>query len=169
MKKAAPKTNAMRYLEKNKIPHREILYESDGFMDGVSIAEKLGQPLEKTFKTLVTVGRSKTYYVFVAPVAKELDLKKAAAAAGEKSVEMIHVKDITAITGYVRGGCSPLGMKKQFKTVVHESALEHDTILFSGGRLGAQIEMDPKYLTQLIGADFKNIIVDTEARMERAQ
>lgn len=82
---------------------------------------------------------------------------------------MIHVKDITAITGYVRGGCSPLGMKKQFKTVVHESALEHDTILFSGGRLGAQIEMDPKYLTQLIGADFKNIIVDTEARMERAQ
>ena len=107
--------------------------------------------------------------MFVVPVAKELDLKKAAAAAGEKSVEMIHVKDITAITGYVRGGCSPLGMKKQFKTVVHESALEHDTILFSGGRLGAQIEMDPKYLTQLIGADFKNIIVDTEARMERAQ
>lgn len=136
---------------------------------GYPIAEKLGQPLEKTFKTLVTVGRSKTYYVFVVPVAKELDLKKAAAAAGEKSVEMIHVKDITAITGYVRGGCSPLGMKKQFKTVVHESALEHDTILFSGGRLGAQIEMDPKYLTQLIGADFKNIIVDTEARMERAQ
>ena len=168
LKKAAPKTNAMRYLEKNKIPHKEILYESGGFMDGVSIAEKLGQPLDKTFKTLVTAGKSKENYVFLVPVAKELDLKKAAAAVGEKSVEMIYVKDITKITGYVRGGCSPLGMKKQFKTVVHESALKHTTILFSGGRLGAQIEMDPKYLTQLIGADFQNIIVETEAQQEIA-
>lgn len=159
MKKAAPKTNAMRFLEKNKIPHREVLYESQGFMDGVSIAEKLGEPLGKTFKTLVTEGRSKNYYVFVVPVAEELDLKKAAAAVGEKSVAMIPVKDLTKITGYVRGGCSPLGMKKQFKTVIHQSALEQETILFSGGRLGAQIELAPDYLRELIGAEFLDITV----------
>lgn len=157
--KKAPKTNAMRYLEKNKIPHQELLYESNGFMDGISISQKLGQPVEKVFKTLVTVGKSKKHYVFLVPVAEELDLKKAAAAVVEKSVEMIHVKDITPLTGYVRGGCSPLGMKKQFKTVVHESALNHETIFFSGGRLGAQIELAPHYLQELIAAEFCDIIV----------
>lgn len=157
--KKAPKTNAMRYLEKNGIPHREILYDSDGFMDGVSIAAKLGEPPERTFKTLVTLGRSGNHFVFVIPVAEELDLKKAAAAVGEKSVEMIPVKEITPVTGYVRGGCSPLGMKKQFRTVLHQSALKHETILFSGGRLGAQIEMDPRYLPKLIDAAFADIIV----------
>ncbi len=157
--KKAPKTNAMRYLEKHKIPHNELLYESDGFMDGVSISQKLGQPPEKVFKTLVTVGKSKTHYVFLVPVAEELDLKKAAASVGEKSVEMIAVKEITPLTGYVRGGCSPLGMKKQFKTVVHSSALSYETICFSGGRLGAQIELAPHYLAELIQAEFCDIII----------
>lgn len=157
--KKAPKTNAMRYLEKHKIPHTELLYDSDGFMDGVSISQKLGQPPEKVFKTLVTVGKSKTHYVFLVPVAEELDLKKAAAAVGEKSIEMIAVKELTPLTGYVRGGCSPLGMKKQFKTVVHTSARDHETIYFSGGRLGAQIELAPQYLTELIQAEFCDIIV----------
>ncbi|MBQ4145225.1 MAG: Cys-tRNA(Pro) deacylase [Clostridia bacterium] len=153
------KTNAMRYLEKNNIEHNVITYESDGFMDGVSIAEKLNQPLEKTFKTLVTVGKSKTHYVFVVPVAEELNLKKAASIVGEKSIEMISVKDINAITGYIRGGCSPLGMKKQFRTIVHISALNQNKILFSAGRLGAQIEMAPSLLKELINAEFEDIII----------
>lgn len=151
------KTNAMRILDKNKIDYKEHLYDCKEFMDGVSIAEKLGQPLEKTFKTLVTVGKSKKYYVFVIPVAEELSLKKAASSVGEKSVEMIHVKDITAITGYVRGGCSPIGMKKQFETIICESAKDFETIMFSGGRLGAQIEMNPISLAELINAKFADI------------
>ena len=137
MMKKAPKTNAMRILDTHRIDYREILYDSDGFMDGVSIAEKLGQPVDKTFKTLVTVGKSKNHYVF-----------------------MIPVKDITAVTGYIRGGCSPLGMKKQFRTVVDQSALDHETILFSGGRRGAQIEMDPRRLPELIDAAFCDVIMD---------
>ena len=152
------KTNAMRILEKNKLEYKEHLYECKEFMDGVSIAEKLGQAPEKTFKTLVTVGKSKKYFVFVIPVREELSLKKAAATVGEKSVEMIYVKDITAITGYVRGGCSPIGMKKQFQTVIHESAKELETIMFSGGRLGAQIEMNPVSLAELVDAKFADII-----------
>lgn len=151
------KTNAMRILDRNKIEYKEHLYECKEFMDGVTIAEKLGQPCEKTFKTLVTVGKSKKYYVFVIPVAEELSLKKAASSVGEKSVEMIYVKDITAITGYVRGGCSPIGMKKQFETVIHESAKDFQTIFFSGGRLGAQIEMNPYDLSELINAKFADI------------
>ena len=160
MMKKAPKTNAMRILDTHRIDYREILYDSDGFMDGVSIAEKLGQPVDKTFKTLVTVGKSKNHYVFMIPVNAALDLKSAAAAVGEKSVEMIPVKDITAVTGYIRGGCSPLGMKKQFRTVVDQSALDKETILFSGGRRGAQIEMDPRRLPELIDAAFCDIIMD---------
>ncbi len=152
------KTNAMRILEKNKIEYKEHLYECKEFMDGVSIAQKLGQAPEKTFKTLVTVGKSKKYFVFVLPVAEELSLKKAATSVGEKSVEMIYVKDITAITGYVRGGCSPIGMKKQFETVIHESAKDFENIMFSGGRLGAQIEMSPVRLAELIDAKFADII-----------
>ena len=155
--KKETKTNAMRILDRNKLQYKELTYECDGFLDGVSIAEKLNQPLQKTFKTLVTLGKSKKYYVFVVPVAEELDLKSAAASVGEKSVEMIPVKDITAVTGYVRGGCSPIGMKKQFTTVIDSSAEDFDTIMFSGGRLGAQIEMNPKDLSGLIGAIFANI------------
>ncbi len=153
------KTNAMRYLDKNKIPYREITYDCDGFLDGITIAEKIGQSIKQTFKTLVTVGKSKNYYVFVLPVAEELNLKKAASVVSEKSIEMIYVMDITKITGYVRGGCSPIGMKKQFKTIIHKSALEYNSIFFSGGRLGAQIEMNPKYFPELIGAEFHDIIL----------
>lgn len=151
------KTNAMRILDRNKLDYTEHAYKCDGFVDGVTISEKLGQPLEKVFKTLVTVGKSKRYFVFVIPVAEELNLKKAAASVGEKSVEMIHVKDITAITGYVRGGCSPIGMKKQFKTVIDITAKPQNTIIFSGGRLGAQIEMNPLDLASLTGAEFDDI------------
>lgn len=151
------KTNAMRILDRNKLKYTEHMYECDGFTDGITISDRLGQPYEKVFKTLVTVGKSKKYYVFVVPVAEELNLKKAAAAVGEKSVEMIYVKDITAITGYVRGGCSPIGMKKQFDTVIDITAKEQDTIIFSGGRLGTQIEMNPIELAELINAEFADI------------
>jgi len=116
------KTNAMRILDKNKIPYEILNYECGEFIDGLHTAEATGAPVEQSFKTLVMQGKSRQYYVFVIPIADEVDLKAAARAVGEKSVEMIHVKDITAITGYVRGGCSPLGMKKQFPTIVHESA-----------------------------------------------
>lgn len=151
------KTNAMRILDRNKLKYTEHMYECDGFTDGVTISDRLGQPYEKVFKTLVTVSKSKKYYVFVVPVAEELNLKKAAAAVGEKSVEMIYVKDITAITGYVRGGCSPIGMKKQFDTVIDITAKEQDAIIFSGGRLGTQIEMNPIELAELINAEFADI------------
>ena len=151
------KTNAMRILDRNMLKYTEHMYECDGFTDGVTISDRLGQPYEKVFKTLVTVSKSKKYYVFVVPVAEELNLKKAAAAVGEKSVEMIYVKDITAITGYVRGGCSPIGMKKQFDTVIDITAKEQDTIIFSGGRLGTQIEMNSIELAELINAEFADI------------
>lgn len=157
MKKEA-KTNAMRILDRNKISYKEHLYESDGFADGVTIANKLNQPTERVFKTLVAVGKSRNYYVFVVPVAEEINLKAAEAAVGEKSVEMIHVKDINSVTGYIRGGCSPIGMKKQFKTVINDSAQNFDNIIFSGGRRGAQIEMNSNELADLIGADFAHII-----------
>lgn len=152
------KTNAMRILDKNKIKYEMYQYESDGFLDGVSVANKLSLPLEATFKTLVAQGKSLEYYVFVIPVAEEVELKKAAKAVGEKSVELIPVKELTKITGYVRGGCSPLGMKKQFKTVIHQSALELEQIIFSGGRLGAQIRMQPKELLDLIRGTTADII-----------
>lgn len=153
------KTNAMRFLDKNKVSYEMHLYESDGFMDGVSVAKKLSQPLEKTFKTLVAQGKTKNYYVFVLPVAEEVDMKKAAKAVGEKSVELLPVKELTVVTGYVRGGCSPIGMKKQFPTVIHESAKGQDTIMVSGGRLGSQIELNPAELAQVIRAEFADIIM----------
>lgn len=147
------KTNAMRILEKANIPFRAHTYEhSDGAIDGVSVAQKLGQDEKQVFKTLVTQGAGKNYFVFVIPVAKELALKAAAKAVGEKSVEMIPVKSINQVTGYIRGGCSPIGMKKQFTTVLDSSALECDTIIFSGGKIGFQIEMAPQDLLSLIGA-----------------
>ena len=150
------KTNAMRIVEKSGLDIEIINYESDGFLDGVSIANKLGQPTEQTFKTLVTKGKS-DYFVCVVPVAEELDLKKAAKAFGEKAIEMIHVNDILKITGYVRGGCSPIGMKKQFRTVIDSSAESFDKIMFSGGRLGSQIKMSPNDMASLIGATFAEI------------
>ena len=150
--KGAAKTNAMRILDRNKIPYKEHLYESDGFMDGVSIAEKLKQPIDRVYKTLVAVGKSKKYYVFVIPVAEELELKAAAAAVGEKSVEMIHVKEINAVTGYIRGGCSPIGMKKPFPTYLHQSAEELERMVFSAGQRGMQIVATPADLIKAAGA-----------------
>lgn len=153
------KTNAMRILDKNKIPYEIIQYECDEFIDGLHSAEKTGAPIEQSFKTLVMQGKSRQYYVFVLPIAEEVDLKAAARTVGEKSVEMIHVKDITAITGYVRGGCTPLGMKKQFPTVLHESARNFDRIYVSGGRIGTTIIVNPNDLLSVVRGQYADIIV----------
>lgn len=153
------KTNAMRILDKNKIPYEIIQYECDEFIDGLHSAEKTGAPIEQSFKTLVMQGKSRQYYVFVLPIAEEVDLKAAARTVGEKSVEMIHVKDITAITGYVRGGCTPLGMKKQFPTVLHESARDFDRIYVSGGRIGTTIIVNPDDLLSVVRGQYADIIV----------
>ncbi|EKQ54416.1 MULTISPECIES: Cys-tRNA(Pro) deacylase [unclassified Clostridium] len=153
------KTNAMRMLDSNQITYSTHSYENkDGKIDGVAVANKIEKDVDQVFKTLVTQGHSKEFYVFVIPVAEELDMKKASKIAGEKNIEMIHVKDINKITGYIRGGCSPLGMKKVFKTFVQEDALLFDTIVFSGGKIGAQIEMDPNDLPKVIECAFVDII-----------
>ena len=153
------KTNAVRILDRNKINYTLITYECDEFIDGLHTAEKTGAPVEQSFKTLVMQGKSKKYYVFVIPIAEEVDLKIAAKTVGEKSVEMIHVKDLTAITGYVRGGCSPLGMKKQFPTVIHSSAENYSEIYVSGGRIGTTIRLDPKDLAKVTNATFAPVTV----------
>ena len=152
------KTNAMRILEKNNIEFEINTYECDEFIDGISVAAHNGQDPEQSYKTLVTEGKSREYYVFVIPVAEELDLKKAAKAVGEKSVEMIHVKDINKITGYIRGGCTPLGMKKQYVTVVDKSAESWDKIIISGGRIGSQIILAPDDLVKVVRGKFDDII-----------
>ena len=151
------KTNAMRILEKNKIPYETIQYECEEFIDGLHTAEKTGAPVEQSFKTLVVQGKSKEYYVLVIPIAEEIDLKKAARVLNEKSIEMIHVKDITKVTGYVRGGCSPLGMKKQYPTVIHRSALEYNEIYVSGGRIGTTLKLKPEDLAKTVKAGFEDI------------
>jgi Cys-tRNA(Pro)/Cys-tRNA(Cys) deacylase len=153
------KTNAMRILDKHKISYEIIQYQCDEFIDGLHTAEKTGAPVEQSFKTLVMQGKSRQYYVFVVPIADEVDLKAAARAVSEKSVEMIHVKDITAITGYVRGGCSPLGMKKQFPTILHTSAKNYDRIYISGGRIGTTIVLSPEDLVKVTGASYADITV----------
>ncbi|MBR3552224.1 MAG: Cys-tRNA(Pro) deacylase [Clostridia bacterium] len=152
-----PKTNAMRMLETAGVPHRVNRYDCDEFIDGVHIADQLGQPHERSFKTLVTSAKSGAHYVFVLPIAEELDLKKAAKAVGEKNVELLHVKDIRAVTGYIRGGCTPVGMKKQFPTVLDETALQFDEIIISGGMLGTQIFLDPRDLAALLHATVTDI------------
>ena len=152
------KTNVMRLLGQKKIPYKEYTYECDAALSGVEVAKSLGQDEKKVFKTLVTVGKSKKNYVFVIPVAEELDLKKAAKAVGEKSLEMIHVKDINQITGYIRGGCTAIGMKKQYKTVIDGSAQELSTMIVSGGRIGSQIELTPENLAKAANAVFAEII-----------
>jgi Cys-tRNA(Pro)/Cys-tRNA(Cys) deacylase len=151
------KTNAMRILEQKKIPFRVNLYECDEFIDGIHVADQLGQEYESSFKTLVAVGKSGGHYVFVLPIAEELDLKKAAKSVGEKSVELIQVKEIFGLTGYIRGGCTPIGMKKQFPTVIDETALLFDEIIISGGRLGAQIMIAPEELERAIFCKFEDI------------
>ncbi len=152
------KTNAMRILESMKIPFLHYTYECDEFIDGIQIADKLGLPHEKVYKTLVTVGNSRNYFVFVIPIAKELDLKAAARSVGEKSVEMVHVKDINAITGYIRGGCTAVGMKKQYVTRIDSSAEGMEKIIVSGGRIGSQLELAPKDLARACGAEFADVV-----------
>ena len=160
MSKKELKTNAMRILDRQKIKYEVLQYECDEFIDGLHTAEKTGAPVEQSFKTLVAQGKSKQYYVLVLPIAEEVDLKKAAKAVGEKSIEMIHVKDITAVSGYVRGGCSPIGMKKFFTTTIHETAPLYDTIFFSGGRIGFQIELPFADLEKVIRVQHADIIKD---------
>ena len=157
MAKKENKTNAMRILESMKIPFTHYTYECDEFVDGLQIADKLSLPYEKVYKTLVTVGASKNYFVFVIPIAEELDLKKAAKSVGEKNVEMIHVKDINQITGYIRGGCTAVGMKKQYVTRVDASAEAQPAIIVSGGRIGLQIELKPDDLCKAARAEYAEL------------
>lgn len=157
-KKKEIKTNAMRILDKHNISYETIQYECDEFIDGLHTAEKTGAGVEQSFKTLVLQGKSRQYYVFVLPVAEEIDLKQAARLVEEKSVEMIHVKDITDITGYVRGGCSPLGMKKNYPVILQENACNYDKIYISGGRIGTTLCLSPKDLIQVTGAKTGNFL-----------
>ena len=158
MKAKLEKTNAMRKLDAMKIKYNEHTYTDTDAISGVEVAAVLGQEPDKVFKTLVTQGKSKNYYVFMVPVAEELDLKKAAKAVGEKSIEMIKSKDLLPLTGYVHGGCSPIGMKKFFTTTIHETASLYDTIFFSGGRIGFQIELPFTDLEKVIRVECADII-----------
>ena len=156
------KTNVMRVLDQKKIPYTPHAYpHGDGEApDGVTVARSLGQDPERVFKTLVTRGASGGYYVFDIPVADTLDLKKAAKAVGEKSIELLHVAEINAVTGYIRGGCSPVGMKKQYPTVFHRTALDYETVYISAGKIGAQVELAPRALLDLLGAVTADIITE---------
>lgn len=142
------KTNVMRILDQAKIPYTAHTYTDDGNLGAVGVANILGQDPQRVFKTLVTRGKSNAFYVFVVPSFAELNLKKAAAAAGEKSVEMIKSKELLPTTGYIHGGCSPIGMKKKFKTFIHSSAAEFPTICVSAGKVGHQVELDPLKLME---------------------
>ena len=152
------KTNAVRIVEAEGIPYEMYTYEApEGFLDGVSVAESLGQDLNKVFKTLVTVGSSREHYVCVIPVARELDLKKAAKHFGEKKLEMLPSKQLTAVTGYIKGGCSPVGMKKPLPTVIDASAENIDEIIVSGGKVGLQMELPVEALCRVTGAELADV------------
>ncbi len=153
------KTNAMRILEKEKIFFTQYTYECEEFIDGIQIADMLSQPHEIVYKTLVTEGNSRNYFVFVIPIEAELDLKKAAKSVGEKAVSMIPVKDINKVTGYIRGGCTAIGMKKQYVTRVDSSAEELPAIIVSGGRLGSQIQLRPEDLLKVSRGEYADIIM----------
>ena len=153
------KTNVMRVLEQNKIPYNSYTYADTDAISGVEVATVLNQDPNQVFKTLVTVGNSKTYYVFMIPVHRELDLKKAASSVGEKSVSMIHVKDINKITGYIRGGCSPVGMKKKYPTYFDETCELYDTIAVSAGERGHQMVLPPLALAGLVEATLADLTV----------
>ncbi len=151
------KTNAMRILDREKVAYKVNLYECEEFVDGVSIADMLGQSYEQSYKTLVLRGRSNAYYVCVIQIHREIDLKAAARAFGEKAVEMIHVKELLPLTGYIRGGCTSIGMKKQFKTIIDITAEAQDEIIISGGRIGAQILLSPAALARVTRAEFADV------------
>ncbi|MCI7180876.1 MAG: Cys-tRNA(Pro) deacylase [Schaedlerella sp.] len=158
MGKKELKTNAMRMLEKLKIPYEYMTYECDEFISGIDTADMNGLPHEIVYKTLVTTGKSGEHYVFVLPIEAELDLKSAAKAVGEKSVEMLPFKEITKVTGYVRGGCTAIGMKKKFPTVIDSSASKLDAIYVSGGKIGMQLKLKPDDLKKAAGAEYADVI-----------
>ncbi len=155
--KATDKTNVMRLLEQKKVAYRHYTYESEGAITGLEVAEKLGQDPAQVFKTLVTTGRSGAHYVFVIPVGAGLDLKKAAKAVGEKSLEMLKQKELLPLTGYIHGGCSPIGMKKPFRTTIDSTAEQFDSIIFSGGRIGLQVQVSLPDLARLVRFQLANI------------
>lgn len=160
---AAPstiKTNVMRLLEQKKVPYQHFTYESEGSISGLEVAELLGQDPAQVFKTLVTTGRSGAHYVFVIPVGAGLELKKAAKAVGEKSLEMLKQKDLLPLTGYVHGGCSPIGMKKPFRTTIDATAANFDSIIFSGGRIGLQVQVSLPDLARLVRFQLADVTTD---------
>jgi len=153
------KTNAERILDQHKLDYTSIAYDiTDDLIDGISVADKIGKSHDVVFKTLVTKGHGRDLYVFVIPVAGELDMKKAARACGEKKIEMIPVRDIQKHTGYIRGGCSPIGMKKNYHTYIHESIKGQEEIVVSAGKKGAQISLSPASLVQVTSAEFVDIV-----------
>lgn len=157
MKKNNEKTNVMRILEQNKVQYESHYYINTNAISGMDVANVLNQDANQVFKTLVTVGSSKNYYVFLVPVNKELNLKKAAKAVNEKHIEMIKSKDLLNLTGYIHGGCSPIGMKKQFKTTIDISATKFNTIIFSGGKIGYQVEISLNELKKIITFELNDI------------
>lgn len=157
---ANTKTNAMRLLEQKKIAYQHYTYESEGAIPGLEVAALLGQNPEQVFKTLVTTGRSGAHYVFVIPVGAGLELRKAAKAVGEKSLEMLKQKELLPLTGYVHGGCSPIGMKKAFRTTIDASAARFDSIIFSGGRIGLQIQVSLADLAKLVRFELADITTE---------
>ena len=154
------KTNVMRVLDGKKINYKSHMYEPDATMSGEEIAAILGENADKVFKTLVTQGKSNQYYVFVIPVKRELDLKKAAKAVSEKSISMIPQKELLPLTGYVHGGCSPIGMKKSFPTTIHETAQEYEEIFFSAGKVGYQVEVAVKDLEKVVRVSYADVCTD---------
>lgn len=159
MAKSEEKTNVMRVLDSKKVKYNKCTYENGETLTGLEIATRLGENPDKVFKTLVTYGsRTKQHYVFVIPVGEELDLKKAAKAVNEKSIEMIKQKELLPLTGYIHGGCSPIGMKKLFRTTVHKTAEQFDTIFFSGGKIGFQVEVAPKDLEKVISVEYADLV-----------
>ncbi len=157
--KKEEKTNVMRVLDSRKITYKSYNYLSTGAVSGMEVAEALGENPDAVFKTLVTVSKSKNYYVFLVPVEKELDLKKAAGVVGEKKIEMLKEKELLPLTGYVHGGCSPIGMKKFFKTIIDKSAGQFDSIIFSGGKIGFQVEVSLVDLKKIIRYELADIQV----------
>lgn len=151
------KTNVMRILDQKKIEYKEHTYLNTGAIGGQEVAEALGEDANKVFKTLVTVGKTENHYVFLVPVNKELNLKKAAKAVNEKKIEMIKSKELLPLTGYIHGGCSPIGMKKFFKTTIHSTAENYDTIMFSAGKIGYQVETSLNSLKKVIRFDLEDI------------
>ena len=153
------KTNVMRLLEQKKIPYQGHFYAPEEAISGVEVAAVLGEDPSQVFKTLVTVSKSGRYYVFVIPVAEELDLKKAARAVGEKAIDMLKAKELLPLTGYIHGGCSPIGMKKLFPTTIHESVQKLDVFYVSGGKIGCQVELKPQDLRKVIPYETADLIL----------